>query len=199
MKNKRKMVGVVLLIALISVIFIAGYTFARYYKVINAGSTAANIARWSFGSKNTETVINLSEEKIAPGSNGKFEIEVDATNSEVDVEYEILVSEEKNIPSNMTFYAETKDENGEIVAYTEDMNSFTELATNHLKGTIPMEENNQKRTIVVYWNWEFNENDTTTTDSDDATLVYDESGNSNLECGFNIEIVGRQAKPNIEN
>ena len=61
------------------------------------------------------------------------------------------------------------------------------------------EENNQKRTIVVYWNWEFNENDTTTTDSDDATLVYDESGNSNLECGFNIEIVGRQANPNIEN
>lgn len=197
MKDKKKVIGALILIALISVIFIAGYTYARYYKAINAGSTTASIARWSFGSKNTEAIINLSDEKIAPGTNGQFEIEVDATDSEVNVEYEILVSEEKNIPTNMKFYAETKDENGVVLETTEKSNSFTELATNYLKGTIPVEANNQKRTIVVYWDWEFNENDTTTTDSDDATLAYDENGNSSLECGFNIEIVGRQAKANL--
>lgn len=196
MKNKKKVIGALILVALIAIIFIAGYTFARYYKAINAGSTTASIARWSFGSKNTEAVINLSEEKIAPGTNGQFEIEVDATNSEVGVEYEILVSEEENIPTNMKFYAETKDENGNILETTEKSSSFTELAENYLKGTIPVEENNQKRTIVVYWDWEFNEDDTTTTDSNDAILVYDENGNSSLECGFNIEIIGRQAKAN---
>lgn len=196
MKNKKKVIGALILVALIAIIFIAGYTFARYYKAINAGSTTASIARWSFGSKNTEAVINLSEEKIAPGTNGQFEIEVDATNSEVGVEYEILVSEEENIPTNMKFYAETKDENGNILETTEKSSSFTELAENYLTGTIPVEENNQKRTIVVYWDWEFNEDDTTTTDSNDAILVYDENGNSSLECGFNIEIIGRQAKAN---
>ncbi|MBR3614615.1 MAG: hypothetical protein IKL55_05505 [Clostridia bacterium] len=194
MKNNKKLIGVLLLITLILVIFLAGYTFARYYKSINAGGGTANIARWSFGSKNEKAIINLSEEKIAPGSNGQFEIEVDATNSEVDVDYEILVSEEKNIPTNMKFYAETKDEKGVVLSTTEKNSSFTELATNNLKGTIPVEANNQKRSIVVYWEWEFNENDTTTIDSEDATLKYDENGNSNLECGFNIEIVGRQAK-----
>lgn len=196
MQKKKKVVGAIVLIILISIIFISGYTFARYYKAINAGSGTASIARWSFGSKNTEAVINLSEEKIAPGTNGQFEIEVDATNSEVAVEYEILVSEEKNIPTNMKFYAETKDENGAIIATTEKMSSFTELATSNLKGNIPVEANNQKRTIIVYWDWEFNENDNTTTDSDDATLIYDEEGNSSLDCGFNIEIIGRQAKTN---
>ena len=194
MKNKKKIGGILLLISLILVIFLAGYTFARYYKSINAGGTTANIARWSFGSKNEKAIINLSEEKIAPGSSGQFEIEVDATNSEVDVDYEILVSEENNIPTNMKFYAKTKDEKGAVISTTEEMSSFTELAANNLKGTIPVEANNQKRSIVVYWNWEFNENDTTTVDSDDATLSLDENGKSNLECGFNIEIVGRQAK-----
>ena len=196
MKNKKKVIGVLVLITLIAVIFLAGYTFARYYKSINAGSGVASIARWSFGSKNTDAIINLSEEKIAPGSNGQFEIEVDATDSEVDVEYEILVSKEKNIPTNMKFHAETKDEKGTTISTTEENSSFTELASENLKGTIPVEKNNQKRTIVVYWDWEFNENDTTTTDSEDATLKYDESGASNLECGFNIEIIGRQAKTN---
>ena len=194
MKNKKKIGGVLLLITLILVIFLAGYTFARYYKSINAGGTTASIARWSFGSKNEKAIINLSEEKIAPGSSGQFEIEVDATNSEVDVDYEILVSEENNIPTNMKFYAETKDEKGTLISTTEEMSSFAELAANNLKGTIPVESNNQKKNIVVYWNWEFNENDTTTVDSDDATLKLDENGKSNLECGFNIEIVGRQAK-----
>lgn len=194
MKNKKKVGGILLLISLILVIFLAGYTFARYYKSINAGGTTANIARWSFGSKNEKAIINLSEEKIAPGSSGQFEIEVDATNSEVDVDYEILVSEENNIPTNMKFYAQTKDEKGTVISTTEEISSFTELAANNLKGTIPVEANNQKRSIIVYWNWEFNENDTTTIDSDDATLSLDENGKSNLECGFNIEIVGRQAK-----
>lgn len=196
MKNKKKIIGAIIFIVLISVIFVSGYTFARYYKSIDAGNGVANIARWSFGSKNKEAVINLSKEKIAPGSNGQFEIEVDATNSEVDVEYEILVTEEKNIPTNMKFFAEIKDQTGKVVTTTEKSNSFTELATNNLNGIIPVEANNQKRTIIVYWDWEFNENDTSTTDSDDATLSYDEQGNSSLDCGFNIEIIGRQAKIN---
>ncbi len=196
MKNKRKIISVLVLITLISVIFIAGYTFARYYKSINAGGGMASIARWSFGSKNTEAVINLSDEKIAPGSSGKFEIEIDATDSEVDVEYEILVSDEKNIPTNMKFHAETKDEKGNIIATSSEKNSFTELAGSELKGTIPIEKNNQKRIIIVYWNWDFNEEDTSLTDSNDATLAYDGDGNSSLDCGFNIEIIGKQAKVN---
>ena len=193
MKNK-KVISVLILITLITIIFAAGYTFARYYKSINAGGGVASIARWSFGSKNENAIINLSQEKIFPGTGGSFEIEVDATDSEVNVEYEILVSEEKNIPTNMKFYAVTRDEKGAQISRTDQTNSFTQLASSNLKGIIPIEKNNQKRIITVYWNWDFNENDTSMTDTNDAILSYDENGKSSLECGFNIEIIGKQAK-----
>ena len=196
MKNKKAVIRAIIIIALVALVSLAGYTFARYYQSINIGGGKATIARWSFGSENISKDIVLSEEKIAPGSNGNFEIEVDATNSEVPVEYEILVSEEKNIPTNMKFYAEIKDEKGTTISTTEIKDSFTELANSDLKGLIPVEENNQKRKINVFWNWEFNEEDTTSIDADDATLAYDENNNSSLECGFNIQIVGRQAKVN---
>ena len=194
MKNKRKIISGLVLTLLIFVIFLASFTFARYYKLIHAGDGIANIARWSFGTKNKDTIINLSKEKIAPGSNGKFEIELDATDSDVDVEYEVLVSDEKNIPTNMKFHAETKDEKETIISKTNESNSFTQLAETNLKGIIPVEENNQKRIITVYWNWDFNEDDTSLVDSNDATLTYDKEGNSSLDCGFNIEIIGKQAK-----
>lgn len=194
MNKKKRIITLLVLTLLIMSIFLAGYTFARYYKSINLGSASTSIARWSFGSKNVEAQINLSDGKIAPGSNGQFEIEVDATDSEVNVEYEILVSNEKNIPTNMKFRAEIRDEVGNIISSTLETNSFYELAVNNLKGVIPVEKNNQKRIITVYWNWEFNEEDNTTIDSDDATLIYDEMGNSSLDCGFDIEIIGKQVK-----
>jgi hypothetical protein len=196
MKNKKRVIGAIIILALITIVSIAGYTFARYYKSINVGGGSATIARWSFGSKNISTDINLSDEKIAPGSSGEFEIEVDATNSEVPVEYEILVSEEKNIPTNMNFFAEIKNEQNTTLSTTATYSSFEGLASDALKGTIPVEKNNQKRIVVVHWNWEFNDDDTSSVDATDATLVLDENGKSNLECGFNIQIIGRQAKTN---
>lgn len=96
----------------------------------------------------------------------------------------------------MTFYAEIKNEDGSVITTTETKNSFEELAASDLKGLIPVESGNQKRIINVYWDWEFNEEDTTSTDADDATLVYDENNVSSLDCGFNIQIIGRQAKAN---
>ncbi len=194
MKNKRKTIGVILMFSLIIAIFVIGYTYARYYQEIDIGSSYANIARWSFGSKNTEAKISLSEEKICPGTNGNFEIEVDATDSEVDVEYTILVTDEKNIPTNMKFYAEIFDEKGGVLKKTDLYDSFTSLAnSNLLSNRIPVEKGNQKRKILVYWNWEFNENDISDVDRNDAVLSYDEDGNSSLDCGFNVQIVGKQA------
>lgn len=196
MKKHKNVVKVLLIVALITLVSVGGYTFARYYQSLNLGGGQATIARWSFGSKNVSQNIVLSEEKIAPGSNGTFEIEVDATNSEVPVDYEVLVSNEKNIPRNMEFFAEIQNEDGSVITTTENFKSFTELAASQLKGNIPVVENNQIRKIVVHWNWEFNEEDTTSIDAEDGTLTYDENNESSLECGFDIQIIGRQAKTN---
>ena len=67
MKNKKAVIRAVIIIALITLVSLAGYTFARYYQSINVGGGKATIARWSFGSANISKDIVLSEEKIAPG------------------------------------------------------------------------------------------------------------------------------------
>lgn len=48
--------------------------------------------------------------------------------------------------------------------------------------------------IRIYWKWEFNENDESSTDSEDASLFYDKDGNSSLDCYFIIQIIGMQSK-----
>ena len=151
-----------------------------------------NIAKWSFNSNNEQVVINLTNEKIAPGSNGSFEIEIDASGAETTIEYQIIVVDEKNIPDKFNFYAELKNEHDEIINKTEEYSSFSNVASNCLYGTIKPEQGNPKQTIEVYWYWEFDEEDNSNIDQNNGTLVYDEYGNSSLECSLDIEIVGKQ-------
>lgn len=189
----KKVIGILAFFTMILIMFIAGYIFSKSYKTVKNYQTQYNAVKWSFESENIESIINLSDEKIYPGSNGDFQIEIDATGSEAEINYEILVYNEKNFPTNFKFWAETKNQLGEIINKTIEYSSFNELASKDLFGNIPVEENNQKRIITVYWNWDFNENDTSFIDSNDAILSYDEYGNSSLNCSFNIEIVGKQA------
>lgn len=175
----------------IIVIFILGYIFAKYYK--RTIVTTSNTVKWSFNSNNEQEVINLSNEKIAPGSNGSFEIEIDASGAETCVDYEIIVVSEENIPDKFKFSAETKNEFDEVINKTEEYNSFYDLAVENLFGKIAPELNNQIRRIKVYWCWEFDNEDNSNIDISNGTLFYDEAGNSSLECSLNIEIIGKQA------
>ena len=158
-----------MLLFIIVLDFIFGYIFTKYYKKDNV--IVSNIVKWSFNSSNETSIVNLSNEKIAPGSSGKFEIEIDAMGAEVPVDYEIVVINEKNIPTNIKFYAEIKDAFETILDKTEEYNSFSNLASEKLHGKIETEENNQIRRIVIYWYWNFNQNDNTSIDNNDAILA----------------------------
>ena len=70
-----------MLLFIIVLDFIFGYIFTKYYKKDNV--IVSNIVKWSFNSSNETSIVNLSNEKIAPGSSGKFEIEIDAMGAEV--------------------------------------------------------------------------------------------------------------------
>jgi len=185
--KSQKIIGILIFVGMISIMFIAGYTYAsKKYSIINT-----NGIKWSLNSNNVETNIKLSEEKIAPGSNGNFTIEIDANKSETDIFYKVKVVEENNIPKNIRLYAEIKDELGNILLKTEEYNSFTNLAEENLFGTILLEKENQKRFIKIYWNWEFeNEN---SQEFDDIVIC---SKENSLYCYYNIEIIGEQIKTN---
>lgn len=112
--------------------------------------------------------------------NGKFNIQIDASLSEIDILYEVIVVNEYNIPKDMVFVAEILDEKGGVIKKTEVYNSFLNLASENLKGKIPVELNNQKREIIVYWEWK-----------DDEDVIFDNES-SFSDCGFELEILGKQ-------
>lgn len=110
---------------------------------------------------------------------GKFNIQIDATSSEMNVYYEVNVLNEYNIPKDMVFVAEILDEKGGVIKKTEEYSSFLKLASENLKDNIPVEINNQKREIIVYWEWK-----------DTDVLLNNDSNFS--DCGFDLEILGKQ-------
>ena len=54
--NKRKILGIILVISLILLVFIAGFTYAKYFTEID-GAGSAQVAKWSF-------VANAGEDEI---------------------------------------------------------------------------------------------------------------------------------------
>ena len=89
-----------------------GYTYARYMSQ-EKGTRNADIANWAFQiDKNGEQTKNVTlrntvskqtlvNGKIAPGTSGEFSITLDATGSEVGVDYTLSFVDEINKPENI--------------------------------------------------------------------------------------------------
>ena len=106
-KKKTALLVICLLLALI-LSFMIGKTFSKYISEVK-GTGTAEIANWVFkvngkedaiqnvnllSTYNNETLIN---NKVAPGTSGSFNIVVDATGSEVGVDYVIqFLNESEN-------------------------------------------------------------------------------------------------------
>ncbi len=111
-KKKKKL----LVIALLLVFGItAGYvanTYAKYTAQVN-GQGAVSVAKWAFEDDNSSISIDIDldgnidastlvDGKIAPGTSGRFDIELSNENSEVGVEFSVVLSK-TNAPSNLVF------------------------------------------------------------------------------------------------
>ena len=129
--------------------------------------------------------------KIAPGSKGEFKLEIDATGSDVSVDYELKILNEVNIPQNMKFSAIIKNQE-EVLSEIKEKNSFKELVESGLNGKINYDEKNKKRTIVINWNWPYETIGGDNLDTEIGTINQNSSENS-LLCSVDIEIVGTQS------
>lgn len=198
MTKKQRALRICLVIALILLIFLVGYTFAKYYSEIKGGGTGS-IAKWSFianDSKDTiQTIslvdtaneVSLVEGKIAPGTKGSFDIEIDATGSEVGVDYEVNVSEETNLPTNLLYKVIVDGER------SKEYSSLTELAEDKLTGKIDTVNGEFIKDITVEWEWPYETyNNSGVTDGDLADLA--DGTKDNLEYEFVLQIIGTQSK-----
>lgn len=193
--NKNKKIVLITIVAIIIIVsFIGGQVYAKYMSKIT-GSGTADIASWSFkvnekdekmqtislnSTINNNTLVN---NKIAPGTEGNFQIKIDATGAEVGIDYKIIFENEKNKPTNLIFEYENKK-----------YNSIVELQKD-LIGTINADEKEKIKTLNINWKWPYetgkNQNEINQNDVIDTNEAKNISNYT-----FDVIITGTQVMPN---
>ena len=191
--NKKKKVFIVAIILLIVILsFVGGNVYAKYLsQVIGQGS--AEIAKWDFkvnGQTDNIQTINLasaynnefiSQNKLAPGTDGSFDIVIDATGTEVGLDYEVIFENEENKPSNFKYVY-----NG--IEY----NSISELS-NKIKGKINANDVEKTKTITINWKWDY-ETGRTQEEINKNNLLDTNDGKNLQNFRFNIKVISTQSK-----
>lgn len=193
MTKKKKALYIVAILAIALLAFIGGHAYAKYITEVK-GEGIAEVATWSFkvnGEKEQVQTINLIStcndetlvnNKIAPGTSGDFNIVVDATGSDVGINYNITFNNETNKPENLKFTYED-------VEY----NSIEELQ-NNLSGIINANDEDKTRTLNIKWEWKYetglNETEIANNDSIDT-----QDAEKIQNYTFDISVTGTQVEP----
>ena len=106
MKGNKKILAVALLLLLVAVSF---GTYAIYKTVANSDSATVSAAAWEIKVNNTDVVTSthtftlgqinwgtqthVAEGKIAPGSTGTVDLVLDASNTEVSLDYTVSIGQ----------------------------------------------------------------------------------------------------------
>lgn len=165
---------------------LTGGTLAKYTTDVE-GTGSAVVAAWSFKANDqTATMTNLdlattaysnvATGKIAPGTEGSFAIKVDASGSDVAVDYAIKFSNLTNKPANLKFYSDA--------GHTAEKDITDKLTTDGFTGSIALADIANPVTETVYWAWEYG----TAAEDDQATI-------SGKTMTFDITVTGTQATP----
>lgn len=190
---KKKAITIIAILVAIILSFVGGQTYSKYVTTVR-GDGIAEIATWDFkvnGQKEEVQTISLGSTydsstlvngKIAPGTEGNFQIIVDATGSDVGIDYNIKFLNETSKPSNLKFYYQD-----------EEYDSILKLG-DVLSGTINADEENKSKTFDIKWKWDYqtgtNEMEITANDGVDT---YDAERFTNYE--FDIIVSGTQVLP----
>ena len=193
MKKNKKVLIIALVLLAITLSFIGGRTFSKYIAEVN-GSGTADIANWVFkvnGQEDSVQNVNLLStyndealvnNKVAPGTSGSFNIVIDATGSEVGVDYNVTFLNESEKPQNLVF------------VYDDTKYSTIQDLEQDLSGTINANEENKTRTITIDWEWQYetgnNENEIAQNDEIDT-----QNAKQIENYNFDIRVTGTQVTP----
>ena len=192
-KTKNKPV-IILSLALILAIILSIYAYSKYTSSYKGASTST-VAKWSFKVnghsdeeigdidfvQTIENQNNIVEKKLAPGTQGKFELTLDGTGSEVAIDYKIALTITEK-PRNLKIYkdSEYKEE------VTEQDGEFD------ITGSIPLEEVNTPLTKPVYWKWAY---ETGTTEEEIKSNDKIDTEDSKKSVKMTIKVTGTQRNP----
>lgn len=154
MKKSKKIIFVVVAIIAILVSFLGGQAYAKYMSKVTGNGTA-EIASWKFkvneneekmqtiSLKSTMNNSTLVNNKIAPGTDGNFQIKLDATGTEVGINYVIKFENETQKPTNLKF------------VYNGNTYDSLEQLQKDLIGTINTNDEEKVKDITIGWNWKY--------------------------------------------
>lgn len=186
MKKKKIKTTDYLIVIILIIIICAAYvalTSAKYTSQ-STKSDIAYVAKWNFvdGDSNANITLqadktlypNLKEGTIAPGTSGNFDIYLDASGSDVGVNYEITIQpqEGEQLPTGLT------------------------ISLDSTTGTILHDTNpeNMKKTINVTWKWTYGDvmSENNYDEGQDTGYNNSESGKTT---NLNVNITGKQIQP----
>ena len=189
-KLKKGVAYSAILLSVATIGVVGGNTYSKYFTKID-GEGNAKIARWSFRANNTSTVMEkiqlnnvyntsiLKNKTIAPGTNGSFDIILDATGADVAIDYAVTFDNLVNKPTNMKFtYG---DKTSDTLKGLEDV----------LKGRIALNDARTK-TLTIKWSWDYQ---TGTTAEEKANNDKIDTNDSGKDFSFDIKVTGTQVNP----
>ena len=154
MFNKTKILVAIFIILIVCVCIVFGRAYAKNSSQIK-GEGNAKIAKWDFKVNGEGTQIksvnlrstnikeSLTEGKIAPGTQGFFEIIVDTSEADVSIDYEIKFENETRKPSNLIFRYENIE--------SKSLKDLEEV----LKGSIKKEDTEKIKIFEIEWEWKY--------------------------------------------
>ena len=193
LKKSKKIVLLVIAIIVIALSFIGGQAYAKYMSKVT-GQGTADIASWNFKVNENEeklqtislksTINNstLVNNKIAPGTEGEFQIKLDATGSDVGINYITKFENESQKPTNLKFTYDGKT-----------YNSLTNLQQD-LTGIINANDENKVKTLTIGWNWKY-ETGNTAQEIAANDLVDTQNAKQMSNYTFDVIVSGTQIAP----
>lgn len=196
MKNNKpikKIVVYSLAMLLLLMCFIGGKTFSKYVMQIQ-GRGIIDVAKWNFlvnGQSSQMTNISLAqtctpstlkENCIAPGTQGSFQIVINAEGCQTGVDYTVKFENELGKPTNLKFIYED-------CLY----NSLKELES-QLRGQIAADQEEKIKTYMISWLWNY-ETGTTPEEIKQNDEIDTQEAKHIQNYTFDVVVTGIQQKP----
>lgn len=193
LKKKTKIVLIVIVIAVILVSFIGGQAYAKYMSKVT-GNGVGEIAQWRFKVNENEekmqtislnsTIYNftLANGRIAPGTAGSFEINIDGSGAGVAIFYTVNFQNETEKPKNLKFKYDGKEFES------------IELLNPWIVGTIHGDTDAQQRSFIIEWEWPYETGNTPEeiAENDERDTI---DAKNISDYRFDVVVTGTQVQP----
>ena len=185
-KTKKIIMGVSTL-ALLGTTILGGGALAKYISKIS-GVGSIDVAKWNVNMDEIElsnthyTAQTLSENVIAPGTEGSFDVVIDAGGTETGVDYTVDISNIENKPTNLYFEVDG--------AKCTSIDGVIEA----LSGHIDANEENKKVEKTVNWKWDYETGSSSSEIETNDEMDTDEGKLAN-SMEFDVTVKAVQSRP----